>query len=228
MPILIAQGKKLSRQFIPEMDPNYGYIGRMTDEEYASIGGLLWYNELMQVWQLRSIHMRGPRSCGTEIRGKTMVFEVEAVEKQFHRERVYAFGVSFGGNSPYNNGQVSESNDSIGYPFEYATLEALLDGFDQVEEITKHHKSINDIKVRIGQPWLVGVLAWGRDLERTAHRYYHKVGDVQPLLPLVDAVEARLNELEDRGLSIEFWLIDDADDASVEANLALNRYGANS
>jgi len=228
MLIPIAQGKKLSRQFIPEMDPKYGYVGKMSDEEYASMGGLLWYNELMQVCQLRSIHMTGPISCGTEIRGKTMVFEVGAVEKQFHRDRAYAFGVSFGGNSPHNGGQVSESNDSIGYPFEYVTLEALSDGYDQVQEITKRHKSINDIKVRTVHSWLVGVFACGRDLKRTAYRYHHKLGDVQPLLSLVDVVEARLNELEDRGLSIEFWLVDYANDASDKATLALDRYGANS
>jgi len=150
------------------MDPKYGYIGKMTDEDHELFEGLLWYSELMQFWQLRSIHMEGPRSWGTEIRGKTMVFEVSPSWRQFHRDgsRTWAFGITFGGNSPYNNGQLSEASDSIHFPSSFATLEALLDGLAQVEEITKRHKSITDIKVRMADPWLVGALAWGRDLER--------------------------------------------------------------
>lgn len=52
--------------------------------------------------------------------------------------------------------------------------------------------------------------------------YYEKPGDVQPLLLSVDAVEERLNKLEQRGLSIEFWLVDETSDALDQANKVLD------
>lgn len=151
-----------------------------------------------------------------------MVFKVGTAWKQFHRDYIFAFGVSFGGNSPYNNGHLSEAPDSIGFPYTFAVLEGLLDGFDQIEEIAKRHKSITDIKILTQDPWLVGAFAWGRDLHDSAHMYHEKPGNVQPLLLSVDAVKERLNKLEQRVLSIEFWLVDETRDALNQANKVLD------
>ena len=218
MPVPTVDGYR-PRQFVPATDARYGYISELSGGELKRFGGLIHNNYTNHTRHLRSIYFTGPSTWDWTIEHNTLVVDTASWSRNVGSSRKFSYGVFFCLNSRYNtygiSGLASSGQEKSNMCANaVAALEGMLAALGRANTIARQHTAINDIKISLDNAWIMELLVWGRPLQHATQLYTNlqlTKNDVKSIQPYARDVEAQLDEMERRGLRVEFWLVGSRD-----------------